>query len=247
MAFSPQFAAHFHWFRVTSNGAGTASNYVAQPLGDFIPLFEVNTPVSKRFVLRMKTKVLLDRCYSVENLPCRHGQTLPYRVPMKTTTIQTSSKNVSLRVTVSITRSSRYELPTVKHVSIVGNVHSRLAIENVRAVMIRELYQRTSDSHTEWLKCKMEIPKEFINPKYYADFQRRYKYEIRKHNNTLNRKSTSRKTRTEQGYHVIETKRVYQETVENGKSCWFTSAFIHSRILSSLLERTSWAMHCRRE
>ena len=128
---------------------------------------------------------------------------------------------------VLISRVPRCPLPTVKHASIVGNVHSRLAIENVRAVMIRELYQRTSDSHTEWLKCKMEIPKEYINPKYYADFQRRYRYEIKKHHTTHKQKSASRKTRVEQGYHVTETQRSYQETsyknvtVENGKPSLF--------------------------
>jgi len=70
------------------------------------------------------------------------------------------------------------QTPTIPHESIVGHVHPRSVIENVRAVLIRELYQRTSDSHTEWLKCKMNLPRNYINPKYYADFQRRYKREI---------------------------------------------------------------------
>lgn len=76
---------------------------------------------------------------------------------------------------------SRSQTPTIRHESIVGHVHPRSVIENVRAVLIRELYQRTSDSHTEWLKCKMNLPRDFINPKYYADFQRRYRKEIHKY------------------------------------------------------------------
>lgn len=59
--------------------------------------------------------------------------------------------------------------------------------------MIRELYQRTSDPHTEWLKCKMEIPRDFVNPKYYADFQRRYRHEIKRNAMKNGRKSSSSK------------------------------------------------------
>ncbi|CAF3755088.1 unnamed protein product [Rotaria socialis] len=98
--------------------------------------------------------------------------------------------------------SSREEqLPTSTHASIVGHVHPRATIENVRKVLIRELYQRTSDSHTEWLKCKMSLSKEYINPKYYADFQRRYQRDMNKH--TPKRKKTSSiSNKLENGYYV---------------------------------------------
>ena len=78
----------------------------------------------------------------------------------------------------------------MRHESIVGHVHPRSTIENVRAVLIRELYERTNDPNTEWLKCKMNIPRDYINPKYYADFQRRYRKEIRK-NSPKKKKSNS--------------------------------------------------------
>lgn len=84
-------------------------------------------------------------------------------------------------------------MPSVKHKSIVGHLHSRSTIEQVRSTLIRDLYQRTSDPHTEWLKCKMELPRDFINPKYYADFQRRYRHEIRRKSDKTKRKSSSRK------------------------------------------------------
>ena len=57
---SLQFLVHFRWFRVTSNGTSTASNHVAQPLGDFIPLSDGNTSVSKRFVMAMTTRCFID-------------------------------------------------------------------------------------------------------------------------------------------------------------------------------------------
>ena len=116
---------------------------------------------------------------------------------------------------------SRAKLPTSTHESIVGHVHSRSAIQNVRTVLIRELYQRTSDSHTEWLKCKMELPSGYINPKYYADFQRRYRKDIQK--NTIKKnKSISIKYKTDNGYHVYdatmanETIIQINDTLENG-------------------------------
>jgi len=74
----------------------------------------------------------------------------------------------------------REQLPTSTHESIIGHIHPRSTIENIRTILIREIYQRTSDSHIEWLKCKMDIPRDYINPKYYADFQRRYKKKYEK-------------------------------------------------------------------
>ena len=71
-------------------------------------------------------------------------------------------------------------VPSTRHESIVGHVHPRTTIENVRSVLIRELYETTNDPNTEWLKCKMNIPRDYINPKYYADFQRRYRKEIQR-------------------------------------------------------------------
>jgi hypothetical protein len=98
--------------------------------------------------------------------------------------------------------SCRERPPNSKHSSIVGNVHPRSTIEHIRTVLIRELYERTSDPHTEWLKCKMSIPRSYINPKYYADFQRRYKHEIRR------QMMKKKKVNTDDGYnalHLIKT------------------------------------------
>ena len=98
---------------------------------------------------------------------------------------------------------SRAPLPIVKHKSIVGHIHSRTNIEHVRMVLIRELYERTSDSHTEWLKCKMNIPRHYVNPKYYADFQRRYKHEIQR-NALKKKKALASRKRTDESSRSLE-------------------------------------------
>lgn len=113
----------------------------------------------------------------------------------------------------------RESFPTSTHELIVGHVHPRSTIENVRSILIRELYQRTSDPHTEWLKCKMDISKNYINPKYFADFQRRYRKDIQKN------KTKKTETSTDNNYHVFnisntdETTTTTQinSTSENGK------------------------------
>ncbi|CAF0747038.1 unnamed protein product [Adineta ricciae] len=105
------------------------------------------------------------------------------------------------------------QLPTVAHESIIGHVHPRTTIENVRAILIREFYQRTSDSHTEWLKCKMELPREYINPKYYADFQRRYRKDIQR-NASDKKKLNSTKTKTDNGYHAFNLTKTNKITKE---------------------------------
>ncbi|CAF2335466.1 unnamed protein product [Rotaria sp. Silwood2] len=122
-----------------------------------------------------------------------------------------SNRKQSLETDVIFTSSDENEedllieekLPTNTHESIIGHIHPRSTIENVRTILIRELYQRTSDSHTEWLKCKMNLPKEYINPKYYADFQRRYKKDIKK-NTPKKKKSNSINNKSENGYHVFD-------------------------------------------
>lgn len=98
---------------------------------------------------------------------------------------------------------SRDSLPTIQHELIVGHLHPRSTIENVRAILIRELYQRTSDPHTEWLKCKMGLSQTYINPKYYADFQRRYRKDIQR-NKLKKRKSTPTNNETENNYPVFD-------------------------------------------
>jgi len=95
-------------------------------------------------------------------------------------------------------------LPTIKHESIVGNVHPRSTIENVRSILIRELYERTSDSGTEWLKCKMGLPREHINPKYYADFQRRYRHQLQQ-NSIKKKKNKSKTIYIENGQRPLES------------------------------------------
>jgi hypothetical protein len=118
-------------------------------------------------------------------------------------------------------------LPTHTHESIVGHLHSRSTIESVRAILIRELYERTNDPHTEWLKCKMEIGRDFINPKYYADFQRRYRKDIKK--NTMKKNnSISIKNKIDNGYHVFDitttdetiTTTQMDSSLENSKNSW---------------------------
>jgi hypothetical protein len=104
----------------------------------------------------------------------------------------------------------REQLPNNTHESIVGHVHPRSVIENVRTILIRELYQKTSDPHTEWLKCKMQIARNYINPKYYADFQRRYQKEIKK---------KKKKNTTDNHYPILDlttTTSQTDNTSENG-------------------------------
>jgi hypothetical protein len=69
----------------------------------------------------------------------------------------------------------------------------------------------------------MEIPKEYINPKYHADFQRRYRKDI-KRNSIKTNKSMSMKNTTENGYHVHdlttadETTIQINNTLDNGRN-----------------------------
>lgn len=100
---------------------------------------------------------------------------------------------------------NRGQLPTSFHESIVGHVHPRATIENVRTILIRELYQRTSDPHTEWLKCKMEVPRDFINPKYFADFQRRFRKDIQRNTAKKNAPTATAKQRADTGYHAFNS------------------------------------------
>jgi hypothetical protein len=112
----------------------------------------------------------------------------------------------------------RERLPNSTHELIVGHVHPRSTIENIRTILIRELYQRTSDPHTEWLKCKMNISRDYINPKYYADFQRRYQKEIKK-NTIKKKKSNSNKTTTDNTYPILDlTTTQTDNSPENGKT-----------------------------
>lgn len=99
----------------------------------------------------------------------------------------------------------------MRHDSIVGHVHPRSTIENVRAVLIRELYERTNDPSTEWLKCKMNIPRDYINPKYYADFQRRYRKEIQR-NSPKKKKSTSIRSDIDSSRTTIEIDRTPEKS-----------------------------------
>ncbi len=110
-------------------------------------------------------------------------------------------------------------LPTNTHESIIGHIHPRSTIENVRTILIRELYQRTSDPHTEWLKCKMNIPRDYINPKYYADFQRRYKKDIKKNTIKKNKSTTDKNNHISNLTTTEETTTTTQvnNTSENGK------------------------------
>ncbi len=133
----------------------------------------------------------------------------------------------------------REQLPTSRHESIVGHIHPRSTIENIRTILIRELYQRTSDSHTEWLKCKMELPRDYINPKYYADFQRRYKKDIKR--NTMKKNQLiSNKNTPDNSYHVfdltttIETTIQINNTSENGKKKKFI--FIEDYVLLRVIK-----------
>ncbi|CAF3867140.1 unnamed protein product [Adineta steineri] len=102
---------------------------------------------------------------------------------------------------------AKRQLPTIAHETIIGHVHPRKTIENVRAILIRELYERTSDPHTEWLKCKMEISRDYINPKYYADFQRRYKKDM-KRTTAKKIKSTFIQNNTDNGYSVYDSTKI---------------------------------------
>jgi hypothetical protein len=68
----------------------------------------------------------------------------------------------------------------------------------------------------------MNIPRDYINPKYYADFQRRYKKDIKK-NTTKKHKSISNKATTDNTYQVLdlttndEISTLISNTLENGK------------------------------
>jgi len=68
----------------------------------------------------------------------------------------------------------------------------------------------------------MNIPRDYINPKYYADFQRRYKKDIKK-NTTKKHKSISNKVTTDDTYQVLDLTRndeistLISNTLENGK------------------------------
>ncbi len=59
----------------------------------------------------------------------------------------------------------------------------------------------------------MEIPRDYINPKYYADFQRRYQKEIKK--KMKKKKSNSNKNTTDNEYPVLDLTTTSQ-TLENG-------------------------------
>lgn len=70
----------------------------------------------------------------------------------------------------------------------------------------------------------MELPKEFINPKYYADFQRRYRKDIKK--NALKKKKPSSITNNvPNGYNIQNSKKTDEsittiqlnDTFESGK------------------------------
>lgn len=110
------------------------------------------------------------------------------------------------------------QLPIVKHKSIVGHIHSRTNIEHVRTVLIRELYERTSDSHTEWLKCKMSIPRQYVNPKYYADFQRRYRHEIQRNALKTKKKAFVSRRRTDDSSRSRENSATSIRTMSTSKT-----------------------------
>jgi hypothetical protein len=72
----------------------------------------------------------------------------------------------------------------------------------------------------------MNIPRQYINPKYYADFQRRYKNDLKK--NTIKKtKSISIKDKMENGYYVYDltstnkTTIQINDTIEDGKKNFF--------------------------
>ncbi|CAF3321713.1 unnamed protein product [Rotaria sp. Silwood1] len=139
------------------------------------------------------------------------AQSLGDFIPLSNINSSSLKKTPSLETDVILSSSDENEedlllqeqLPSSTHDSIIGHLHPRSTIENVRTILIRELYQRTSDAHTEWLKCKMNLPKEYVNPKYYADFQRRYRKEIKK-NTSKKKKSNSTHNNTENGYHIFD-------------------------------------------
>ncbi|CAF0731372.1 unnamed protein product [Rotaria sordida] len=139
------------------------------------------------------------------------AQSLGDFIPLSNINSSTLKSKPSLETDVILTSSDENEedllnqtqLPTSTHDSIIGHLHPCSTIENVRTILIRELYQRTSDAHTEWLKCKMNLPQEYINPKYYADFQRRYKKDM-KRNKSKKTKSNSINNKIENGYHVFD-------------------------------------------
>ena len=117
-------------------------------------------------------------------------------------------------------------MPTTHHESITPRLHSRSTIESIRAIAIREFYQVTNDANLEWLKCKMNVHKSFIHPRYYGDFQRRYRNEIKKKKNG---QKTSTKRKLDHSYHVHdlteteETNRVSGNKVkQNGKIIGFS-------------------------
>jgi hypothetical protein len=68
----------------------------------------------------------------------------------------------------------------------------------------------------------MNISRDYINPKYYADFQRRYKKDIKK-NTTKKTKAISNKATTDNSYQVFdlttqdEISTLINNTSENGK------------------------------
>jgi len=85
----------------------------------------------------------------------------------------------------------------------------------------------------------MEIPRDYINPKYYADFQRRYKKDI-KRNTMKKNQSISNKNTPDNSYHVfdltttVETTTQINNTLENGKKKKFI--FIEDYVLLRIIK-----------
>ncbi|UJR33796.1 hypothetical protein I4U23_021221 [Adineta vaga] len=60
----------------------------------------------------------------------------------------------------------------------------------------------------------MELPREYINPKYFADFQRRYRKDIQKHG-TRKKKSNLVKNKTDNGYNAFNLTKQMDVKIEN--------------------------------
>jgi hypothetical protein len=91
----------------------------------------------------------------------------------------------------------------------------------------------------------MEISREYINPKYYADFQRRFRKDIQKKT-----KSSSVKNKTENGYHVFESTTNDQtttiqinDTLENSKFCVTRCRRKEFRMMYRVVSRGSSIIH----